>query len=418
MAGTVGLKRAAARVVVWRPVYPVASRLPRGGLLAARAAFRTGNDAPLEATLDRLARRHPGSGAVRLLRADLRTFQGRYEEALRYAERAAELSPGSAAAAARVVKLGYRVRPRADAEPAAVAAAGRFPRSAEAMWAAAMACDRPEQYQRIEAAWRAATGERPADLLPVVRQLAVAAARAGQLDDAVGWYRRAVAVLLESGQPARPVATTRLAGLGARAALVDLVRVLDGAGVPYFFAAGTALGLVREGRPLGADGDIDVGILDPGWDRDALIARFTADPRFDLDLHPQTQKVGLRHRGGSPVDIFRFYPEDGRVWHDGVFVRWHNSPFQVVRRRIGGLRVPLPADPDRYLTENYGADWRTPRPGFDAFTDDAPNLAVTWPEYQRVHLTRRGYDRLVAGDRAAARRELTRAGETDLAARL
>jgi hypothetical protein len=186
--------------------------------------------------------------------------------------------------------------------------------------------------------------------------------------------------------------------------------------VPYFFVAGTALGLVREGRPLGTDNDIDVGVYDADWDRAALIDLFTRHPRFDLDLHPQTQRVGLRHRGGAPVDIFRFYPEDGQIWHDGVFVRWSNSPFEVVRRRIGGLEVPLPADSDRYLTENYGDGWRTPWPGFDAFTDDAPNVEITWPEYHRLHLLRRGYERLAVGDRAAAARELDRAGEPDLAA--
>ena len=124
-----------------------------------------------------------------------------------------------------------------------------------------------------------------------------------------------------------------------------------------------------------------------------MIELFTRDPRFDLDLHPQTQKVGLRHRGGAPIDIFRFYREGDVIWHDGVFVRWRNSPFTVARRDVGGQALPLPADPERYLTENYG-DWRTPDPQFDAFTDDAPNLEVTWPEYQRMHLLRRAYERL------------------------
>jgi hypothetical protein len=408
-------RRTAARVIAWPPVYPVAARLPRTALLAARAAFRTGRDDRLETTLDRLERPHPAAALV--LRADLRSFQGRYEEALRAAQWAAAAQPASAAAAARVVTLGYRVRKRAAAEPAAVDAVGRFPRSPEVMWQVALACDSAGQYERIAAAWQARSDPAPADLLRVLRQLAVAATRAGQLDAAAARYRAAIALLLDGVAPP-PTRRTRLAGLGAGDAIGDLCQVLDGAGTPFFFAAGTALGLVREGRPLGADGDIDVGVFATDWDRDALVALFTRDPRFDLDLHPQTQKVGLRHRGGAPVDIFRFYEQDGRVWHDGVFVRWHNSPFRVVRQRIGGRSVPLPADPDRYLTENYGDGWRTPWPGFDAFTDDAPNLEVTWPEYQRVHLLRRGYERLAAGDRAAAGRELRRCGEPELADRL
>lgn len=405
-------RRAAARVIVSRPAYRAFGRVPRTAPLVARAAFRTGRDAILRDTLSRMERRDPDGTTAALLRADLLTHYGRHGEALGYARHAAERAPDSAGAAARVVRLGYRVRDRDEAETEAATAAGRFPRSTEVMWAVAMACDHPEQYRQVAAAWRGGTGQ-PADLLRVVRQLAVAASRAGQLEAAVEWYREAVA-LLADGYRAAPPAVTRLGGLGAGDAVRDLCRVLDQARLPFFFAAGTALGLVRAGRPLGADGDIDAGIFDADWDRDALIDLFTTDPMFELDLHPQTDKVGLRHRGGAPVDIFRFYEKDGKVRHDGVFVRWHNSPFEVARRRVGGRELPLPADADRYLTENYG-DWRTPWSGFDAFTDDAPNVEVTWPEYQRVHLLRRGYQALAAGDRAGAARELRRAGEDELA---
>lgn len=406
-------RRTAAQVIASRPAYRVLTRVPPTALLVARAAFRTGRDRILCDALHRLERRDPGNPTVLQLHCDLLTFQGRYEEALAYAARAADRRPASTAAAARVVRLGYRVHDRERAEQAAVAAAGRFPRSPEVMWPVAMACDRAEQYRRVAAAWRGAAGQ-PADLLRVVRQLAVAAARAGELAAAVEWYREGIMSLLATGRPAPRAVVTRLGGLGAAGAIRDLGRVLDAAAVPFFFAAGTALGLVREGRPLGADGDIDVGVFDADWDRDALIALFTVDPMFDLDLHPQTGKVGLRHRGGAPVDIFRFYQQDGRLWHDGVFVRWHNSPFQITPRRVGGRELPLPGEVERYLTENYG-DWRTPRPRFDAFTDDAPNLEVTWPEYQHVHLVRRAYQCLAGGDRAAGARELRRAGEDALA---
>jgi hypothetical protein len=410
-------RRTAARAIVSRPAYRAFVQVPATAPLVARAAFRTGRDDILRRALDRLQRRTPVAASTHLLRADLLTFEGRYDEALAAAADAADAAGAdtSAAAAARVVKLTYRVAPGPRSDEATASAVGRFPRSVEVLWQAAMACDNAGTYDRIAGAW-SASADPAVDLPRVVRQLSSAAARAGRLDDAADWYRRAAtAVLAATTPPPRP-ATTRLAGLGGPLALRDICTTLDTAGVPYFFVAGTALGLVREGRPLGTDNDIDVGVYDADWDRAALIDLFTRHPRFDLDLHPQTQRVGLRHRGGAPVDIFRFYPQDGQIWHDGVFVRWGNSPFEVVRRRIGGLEVPLPADSDRYLTENYGDGWRTPWPGFDAFTDDAPNVEVTWPEYHRLHLLRRGYERLAVGDRAAAARELARAGEPDLAA--
>jgi tetratricopeptide (TPR) repeat protein len=447
-------KRAAVRVVARRPVYRL---LPPGGLrtyaalkyldeqrgqdavvrylqsagavpsrpratalVAAKALFRAGQDELLSSTLDALARRHPDTAAVHLLHADLHAFHGRYEQALAAAQKADECQP-SAATVARVVKYGYRVLSGEQADLAAVAAVRRYPRSTEALWPVAVACASPVQYQRVATAWRERRPAEPADLLAVVRQLATAASRAGLPELSAEWYRQGITLLAGSGRTVAGPQVTTLAGLGGRRAVEDLCRVLDGAGVPFFFAAGTALGLVRERRLLGADNDIDIGIFDRDWQREKLIELFRYDPAFDLDLHPQTQKVGLRHRGGSPVDVFRFYRQGDRVWHDGVFVRWWNTPFKVERREIdgwAGRRLPLPADPERYLTENYGEGWRTPWPGFDAFTEDAPNLAVTRPEYQRAHRLRRAYQALAAGDRPAAARELRRAGDDQLAATL
>jgi tetratricopeptide (TPR) repeat protein len=406
-------RRLVARTIVSRPAYRAFIRHPATATLVARAAFRTGRDDILRQALHRLEHHRPDAAGPLLLRADLLTFEGRYEEALALAERAAELDPASPAAAARVIKLCDRTCDEESTTHAVVSAVTSFPRSVEVMWQVATACRTTDRYDRIAHQWQEVSDLRN-DLPRVVRQLTSAAARAERLDAAVEWYRRATEVLLDSAGPVPRPVVTRLAGLGARNALRDLCHALEDGGIPYFLVAGTALGLVREGGPLGADQDLDVGVFDADWDRDRLIALFTDDPRFDLDLHPQTQRVSVRHRGGSPVDIFRFYEDGGRVWHDGVFVRWHNSRFEVVRRHIGGLDVPLPADTERYLTECYG-DWRTPYPGFDAFTDDAPNMEITWPEYHRLHLVRRGYERLATGDRAGAATEFRRAGESALA---
>ena len=384
------------------------------GMVAARAVFRVGEDDLLTDALDTLEGRFPEAHDVHLLRSDLHTFHGRYDDALRCAERARLLSPSSGAAVSRVIQLTYRVHDHATADEVAVAAVRRFPRTATVLWAAAKTCRSPEQFSRLQEAWRSSISE-PADLLKGVRQLATAAARAGMPEVAADLYRQAIRLIIEIRPGRREVAVTRLEGRGAWSAIEDLTRVLDGAGVPFFFAAGTALGLVREGRPLSADGDIDVGVFDKDFDYDALVALFERHPRFRLDeVHPHTKKIGLQHRGGSPVDIFRFYEEDGKVWHDAIFVRWHNAPFPVERRELRGVRVPVPGEADRYLTENYG-DWRTPNPAFDAFTDDAPNVEITWPEYHSMHLVRRAYRFAAEDELERARAELLRAGEEELA---
>lgn len=401
-----------------RSIDGIPTRWLSAAMVAARAAFHTGQDDLLQETLATLEQRFPESPQLYVLLADLQTYHGEYQRALGSAHRSRLLKPSYPRATARVVALSYRLLSPAEADQVAVSAIQRFPRTSEVLWAVAHTCATPEQFQRLHASWQDRAAE-PADLLRAVRQLATAAARAGEVATATELYRQGITLLTDGGHPNHPrITETRLAGRSAGTAIHDLRETLDRAGVPFFFAAGTALGLVREGRPLDADGDIDVGIFDSDWDREALVDLFTRHPRFDFQSdHPRSRKIGLRHRGGAPVDLFRFYPDADRVWHDAVFVRWHNTPFQVRRQQVDGVAVPLPAEPDRYLTENYG-DWRRPNPNFDAFTDDAPNVETTWPAYARLHLVRRAYKRLATGDRARAGTELRRAGEDDLAARI
>jgi hypothetical protein len=389
-------------------------------LAAARAAFRTGHDDLLVAALDSLEQRFPDAATTHELRADLHTYHGRYTEGLRSARRATELDPTSGSAAARVVKLGYWCLSADEADLIAVDAVRRFPVHSQVLWTVAKACRSAAQYARIRAAW----DERnlpPVALLDAVRQLSMAAARGGEVDAAQDLYRRAITVVQEARASEAAARVNQLTGRGLTAlagrnawnAIEDLRRTLDDAGVPFFLAAGTALGFVREGGPLKNDNDIDVGVFDRDWDRDALAEVFTRSPMFELDAHPQSEKLHVRHRGGSPIDLFRFYREGDRVWHDGVFVRWFNTPFTVVRRTVRGVSLPLPEDADTYLTENYG-DWRTPNGAFDPFTDDAPNVEITWPEYQRMHFVRRAYKQIASGDIARGRRSLELAGEAAL----
>ncbi|HZE38950.1 MAG TPA: LicD family protein [Stackebrandtia sp.] len=387
-------------------------------LVAARAVFRAGADDLLTDTLSTLDGRFPESPGLQEVHSDFHAYYGRYDEALRAARAGRMLQPSHAGCVARMVTYGYRVLDQADADAVAVDAIRRFPRTGQVLWAVAKLCDTAEQYRRLRAAWDSLPHE-PEDLLKAVRQLATAAARAGEVDDASRLYLDAIELLRSGHRLDAPIVDSNLEGKSPWGAFEDLHEALTSAGIPYFIAAGTVLGLVRQGRPLSHDNDIDVGIREEDFDLDALVALFSKHPRFDFDVvHPHTKKLGLVHRGGSPIDIFRFYRDGDKMYHDAVFVRWANSPFEVKTREISGLHLPLPADPDTYLTENYG-DWRTPNPKFDAFIEqDAPNVETTWPEYLRFHLIRRAFKKLGNGDREGSAEELRRAGEDSIASAL
>ena len=387
-------------------------------IVAARAAFRSGLDDQVRAALETLKDRFPESPDVLRLQADLHAHHNDFDTALQLVHRARLLDPSSAAAAAAAVRYSYHALDRNAADQYAARMVGRFPVSSGVLWAAAKACVSGEQYERIEAAWNSAVKRRtePTDLLRAVRPLATAAARAHNVSRAIELFGKAITAVRHGVEPPEH-STTRLAGRGAWRAVQDICRMLDDAGIPFFFAAGTALGFERVGRPLSDDGDIDVGILEQDFDAERLTALVAEHPMFLIDPHPLSSKVHMRHRGGSPVDFFRYYTEDGKMWHDGVFVRWWNTPFEVERRRFNGLNIPLPTNPDRYLTENY-ANWRIPNADFDSFTDEAPNCTVHWEHYQQLHFMRRAFRAATAKDFATAAAELRSAGETALANRI
>jgi len=396
----------------------LAVRISKGGHSALpldhfKRLLAQGDDAAVERLASEMIERYPEATAPHLALSDLRAFQGDYSGAFECARRARLLSPHSSNAAAREVRLSYLLDDLASADDLALAALERFPSKADVVWAACKGCSSEAQYERLVAVWRQ-TVARPAHVMAGVRPFANAAMRAERFDDAIALYAEACVYLLRGDAVGGSLPVKELRGKGAVSVIDDIASVLDDLGVPFFIAAGTALGVVRDGKPLDHDNDIDIGVWDADYNREALLKAFTAHPNFDLDKpHPSSPKVGLVHRRGVVVDIFRFYEEDGRIFHDGVFVRWFNVPFVTAARDVGGREIHVPEPADDYLTDCYG-DWRVPDPTFEAFVD-APNVEVVWPEYLAAHRVRRAYrfirelDLLSASHECAAiRPELTR----------
>ena len=203
-----------------------------------------------------------------------------------------------------------------------------------------------------------------------------------------------------------------------------VTEILEEAGADYWLDFGTLLGLVREGRLLASDGDLDIS------------ARFASEAQVDEiadRLESEGYRVSIDYFHGLPyklkatsqsdgelpfdLDLFRHSPTGSHLWCPQLmpvssksFRTWpakllhfaykHVITALVVRRgrtnRYGGrltdpcfgfstwwipadqigetiehptIGYRVPADVERHLTLHYG-DWRVPKTGWLFQRDD------------------------------------------------
>jgi hypothetical protein len=207
-------------------------------------------------------------------------------------------------------------------------------------------------------------------------------------------YLRARALMRESylqvtqGNAPRRKAIGKRASLtvsNAARALSDLHDVMQRAGIEMFLVSGTLLGCIREGRLLGHDKDVDVGI----WDdtpRADLLAALRSSGLFRIQASRSDELVRIRHVSGTAIDVFYHYRQPDCYWHGGVKIRWNNRPFSLTSRRFLGRDYLVPEDHDTYLTENYG-DWRAEVKEFDS-AFDTPNGEIVNHDEMAVYTYR------------------------------
>ena len=361
-----------------------AAKQPRGSLsldrtlLAARSARVIGRDDINRDLLEACHERVKTSAVLLNALANDRIKSGHYEEAQTLNARARILSPVNKAAARTELRLHKHIK---DGTPLNGALLRRFKADMSFVWSFCKACETKEDLDQIFEVL-APTGTLPAKY---IRPYSNAALRAEQFDLGRVQFLRAIEAAAEK-PPTKTTAAKSIGDAGSEA-LVDIVKLLNTASVPHFAAAGSCLGMVREGRPLPHDNDIDIGIMEADFDQDALLALTEDSPLFTSSQpHPKSPKIGLKHINGAEIDLFKFYEEDGMIWHNGVFVRWGNKPFSYETRPLNGTDITIPAGTD-YLVENYGTGWDQPDPLFDAFLN-GPNREVIWDEYYAAHMLR------------------------------
>ncbi len=157
----------------------------------------------------------------------------------------------------------------------------------------------------------------------------------------------------------------------ARAALAAVLARLGNVGVTPFLAFGTLLGAMREGRFVGHDHDIDLGVFADEVSALDLRRLFRPFLEVTLDwssrLSPRPDIVKVRHRSGIIVDLVLFERRPSafitRVRYQRLVLERHRRPFGLRPMDFLGLEVMVPDPPEAFLDENYG-DWRIPDPHY------------------------------------------------------
>lgn len=159
----------------------------------------------------------------------------------------------------------------------------------------------------------------------------------------------------------------------AERTLLEVGRVLDSCGMPFFLSLGTCLGVVRDGRLIAHDTDIDIGCLvedikDRAEEIGGAFAASGFESRIVTTPCPFPRAVVVQ-RDGVKVDIAgylthgssRYCPSSFRDYclvYPAMLLETTEDVEYLGRR----WRVPSPTK--EYLLRHYGPGWTTPNPQY------------------------------------------------------
>jgi tetratricopeptide (TPR) repeat protein len=194
--------------------------------------------------------------------------------------------------------------------------------------------------------------------------------------------------------------------------LMNLHQLLSRHGIEFFLAYGTLLGIYRDSEILAHDKDLDVG-LHWSCSRSQLIQVLLACGQYWIDpkalaqpkmseedmLNPCALNIGVIEKStGISIDFFFFKPE-GDVVLSGFYhlpdpLLWRFTPFELQGIEYKGLTFNTPGDPEVYLRDIYGENWRVPDPYFDSLVSGF-NLDARSRGVSKVYAYSRLFDQLI-----------------------
>lgn len=143
----------------------------------------------------------------------------------------------------------------------------------------------------------------------------------------------------------------------------------DEFGVPAFISSGTLLGIVRDGKFIGHDDDVDICYVSNETTEQAILEERIRLTEFIKSKGCRVAPSGIAHYWcttpkGVNLDIFTGFLEDGFCSMNPIGRREvkQEDVLPLTKQETNGVVLHLPRNPEPLLVLNYGQNWRVPDP--------------------------------------------------------
>ncbi|MEA1053010.1 tetratricopeptide repeat protein [Lamprobacter modestohalophilus] len=185
-------------------------------------------------------------------------------------------------------------------------------------------------------------------------------------------YQEALRLFLASGgAQVVPKPKTPMSVEQAHRTLRALKQTLDSLRIPFFLVFGTLLGIVRDGRLLPNDKDLDLAL--PWATPRAALVDALAQAGFITPAERQIKqdkdgawRIAVVHLATQiSIDLFFARGVESGVEFGVDYlpepIRWRVRRFALAPLRYQGMELSAPAPAEAFLEDFYGPDWRTPQ---------------------------------------------------------
>lgn len=153
--------------------------------------------------------------------------------------------------------------------------------------------------------------------------------------------------------------------------LIDFTNVLEYNKVRWFLAFGTCLGAYREGKIIGHDKDMDIGIMAEDFDFSILsqMQEIGFEVKFIFGMRFLGYEIAFT-RNDIKIDLIFYYKKDDKIWNALWKNGGRNGMSDIIKLvypkelfdnwdmgYINGHKFIIPNDTISYIKSIYGNNW-------------------------------------------------------------